>query len=161
MTLRIIATGGTFDKHYNELNGVLGFSESHLPEVIARARMTIPVELQVVSLLDSLEMQDADRQNVLAACQGASEKQIVIVHGTDTMRETAEVLGAAMSDKTIVFTGAMIPYAIVNSDALFNFGFACAAAQMLPPGVYVAMNGKVFTWDNVTKNRAAGVFQAL
>jgi len=161
MTLRIIATGGTFDKHYNELNGVLGFADSHLPEVIKRSRMTIPVELEVVSLLDSLDMQDADRQRVLAACQGAQEKAIVIVHGTDTMRETAEVLGAVATDKTIVFTGAMIPYEIANSDALFNFGFACGVAQVLPPGVYVAMNGNVFSWDNVTKNRAAGVFQAL
>lgn len=160
MTLRIIATGGTFDKHYNELNGVLGFAESHLPDVIARTRMTIPVALDVVSLLDSLDMGDADRQNVLAACQAADEKAIVIVHGTDTMRETAEVLGAVATDKTIVFTGAMIPYEIANSDALFNFGFACGVAQVLPAGVYVAMNGQVFTWDNVTKNRAAGVFQA-
>jgi L-asparaginase len=161
MTLRIIATGGTFDKHYNELNGVLGFAESHLPEVIARSRMTIPVELQTVSMLDSLDMRDADRGRVLEACRAASEKAIVIVHGTDTMRETAEVLGAAISDKTIVFTGAMIPYEIANSDALFNFGFACGVAQTLPPGVYVAMNGKIFTWDNVTKNRAAGVFQSV
>jgi L-asparaginase len=160
MTLRIIATGGTFDKHYNELNGVLGFADSHLPEVIKRARITVPIALEVVSLLDSLDMQDADRQRVLAACQAASEKAIVIVHGTDTMRETAEVLGAAMSDKTIVFTGAMIPYEIANSDALFNFGFACGVAQALPPGVYVAMNGTIFTWDKVTKNRAAGVFQS-
>jgi L-asparaginase len=162
MTLRIIATGGTFDKHYNELNGVLGFADSHLPEVIKRSRITVPVELEVVSLLDSLDMQDADRKNVLAACQAANEKAIVIVHGTDTMRETAEVLGAATDtrDKTIVFTGAMIPYEIANSDALFNFGFACGVAQVLPPGVYVAMNGTIFTWDNVTKNRAAGVFQA-
>jgi len=160
MTLRIIATGGTFDKHYNELNGVLGFGESHLPEVIARSRMTIPVALETVSLLDSLDMQDSDRRKVLAACQAAAEKAIVIVHGTDTMRETAEVLGAAPSDKTIVFTGAMIPYEIANSDALFNFGFACGVAQTLPAGVYVAMNGKIFTWDKVTKNRAAGVFEA-
>jgi len=160
MTLRIIATGGTFDKHYNELNGVLGFADSHLPDVIARTRMTIPVELEVLPLLDSLDMQDADRQRVLASCQAASEQAIVIIHGTDTMRDTAEVLGAAVSDKTIVFTGAMIPYEIANSDALFNFGFACGVAQTLAPGVYVAMNGKVFTWDNVTKNRAAGVFQA-
>lgn len=160
MTLRIIATGGTFDKHYNELNGILGFSDSHLPEVIARSRMTIPVALQIVSMLDSLEMQDADRQAVLAACQAAGETALVIVHGTDTMRETAEVLGAALSDKTIVFTGAMIPYEIANSDALFNFGFACGVAQTLSPGVYVAMNGQIFTWDKVTKNRAAGVFQA-
>jgi len=160
MTLRIIATGGTFDKHYNELNGVLGFADSHLPEVIKRARITVPIELEVVSMLDSLDMQDADRQRVLAACQAASEQAIVIVHGTDTMRETAEVLGPAMSDKTIVFTGAMIPYEIANSDALFNFGFACGVAQVLPPGVYVAMNGTIFTWDKVTKNRAAGVFQS-
>ncbi len=159
MTLRIIATGGTFDKHYNELNGVLGFADSHLPEVIKRSRITISAELEVVSLLDSLDMQDTDRQKVLDACQAASEKAIVIVHGTDTMRETAEVLGPVMKDKTIVFTGAMIPYEIANSDALFNFGFACGVAQILPPGVYVAMNGTIFTWDNVTKNKTAGVFQ--
>jgi L-asparaginase len=161
MTLRLIATGGTFDKHYDELNGTLGFAESHLPQVIARTRMTIPVELETLPLLDSLDMQDEDRQRVLASCQAAPEKAIVIIHGTDTMRETAGVLGAASLDKTIVLTGAMIPYEIANSDALFNLGVACGVAQTLPAGVYVAMNGKMFTWDNVTKNRAAGVFQAL
>ena len=158
MTLRLIATGGTFDKHYNELNGVLGFSDSHLPEVIKRSRMTVPVALDVLPLLDSLDMQDADRQRVLAACQAAQEKAIVIIHGTDTMRETAAVLGAANLG---VLTGAMIPYEIANSDALFNLGFACGVAQALPAGVYVAMNGQVFPWDNVQKNRAAGVFQQL
>ena len=157
----ITGTGGTFDKHYNELNGTLGFADSHLPAVIARTRMTIPVALEVLPLLDSLDMHDADRDRVLASCRAASEAAIVIVHGTDTMRETAAVIGAASLGKTVVLTGAMIPYAIANSDALFNLGFATAAAQTLPPGVYVAMNGKVFTWDNVTKNRAAGVFQAL
>ena len=161
MTLRIIATGGTFDKHYNELNGTLAFTESHLPAAIKRARITTPCELEVVSLLDSLDMVDADRQRVLAACQAASEKAIVIVHGTDTMKETAAVLGPAELGKTIVLTGAMIPYEIANSDALFNLGFACAAAQTLPPGVYVAMNGQIFAWDNVQKNRTAGVFQPL
>lgn len=161
MTLRLIATGGTFDKHYNELNGVLGFSDSHLPEVIKRSRMTIPVALDVLPLLDSLDMQDADRQRVLAACQAAQEKAIVIIHGTDTMRETAAVLGAANLGQTIVLTGAMIPYEIANSDALFNLGFACGVAKALPAGVYVAMNGQVFPWDNVQKNRAAGVFQQL
>jgi L-asparaginase len=159
MTLRLIATGGTFDKHYNELNGTLGFAASHLPEVIKRSRMTIPVALDVLPLLDSLDMQDADRQRILAACQAATEQAIVIVHGTDTMPETAAVLGAANLDKTIVLTGAMIPYAIANSDALFNLGLACGVAQTLAPGVYVAMNGQVFTWNNVTKNRAAGVFE--
>ena len=161
MTLRLIATGGTFDKHYNELTGVLGFAESHLPGVVQRARLTIPVELQLLPLLDSLDMQDADRQRVLEACQAATEKAIVIVHGTDTMPQTAAVLGAAALGKTIVLTGAMIPYEIANSDALFNLGFACGVAQTLAPGVYVAMNGQVFTWNNVTKNRAAGVFQPL
>jgi L-asparaginase len=159
MTLRLIATGGTFDKHYNELNGTLGFAASHLPEVIKRSRMTIPVALDVLPLLDSLDMQDADRQRILAACQAATEQAIVIVHGTDTMPETAAVLGAANLAKTIVLTGAMIPYAIANSDALFNLGLACGVAQTLAPGVYVAMNGQVFTWNNVTKNRAAGVFE--
>jgi L-asparaginase len=161
MTLRLIATGGTFDKHYNELNGVLGFSESHLPAVIKRARLTIPVELEVLPLLDSLDMQDADRQRVLAACQAASEQAIVIVHGTDTMPQTAAVLGAANLGQTVVLTGAMIPYEIANSDALFNLGFACGVAQTLAPGVYVAMNGQVFAWNNVTKNRAVGVFEPL
>ena len=161
MTLRIIATGGTFDKHYDELSGKLGFAQSHLPQVIARSRMTIPVVLEELPLLDSLDMQDADRARGLAACRAAPETAIVVVHGTDTMRETAAVLGAAALEQTVVLTGAMIPYEIANSDALFNLGFATAAAQTLPAGVYVAMNGKVFTWDKVTKNRAAGVFQAL
>ncbi|HEU4851806.1 MAG TPA: asparaginase domain-containing protein [Telluria sp.] len=161
MTLRIVATGGTFDKHYNELTGVLGFSESHLPAVIARTRMTVPVELDVLPLLDSLDMQDEDRARVLATCQRAQEKSIVIIHGTDTMRETAAVLGAANLGKTIVLTGAMIPYEIANSDALFNLGVAVGVAQVLPAGVYVAMNGQVFPWDNVQKNRSAGVFQTL
>jgi L-asparaginase len=158
MTLRIIATGGTFDKHYDELAGKLGFRESHMPEVLKRARLTLPVCLDILPLIDSLDMVDKDRQHVLDSCQNSPEKAIVIIHGTDTMRETAEVLGAAKLDKAIVFTGAMIPYAIANSDALFNLGFACGVAQLLAPGVYVAMNGQVFLWDNVQKNRSAGVF---
>jgi L-asparaginase len=161
MSLRIIATGGTFDKHYDELTGMLGFADSHLPAVLARTRMTIPVELEQLPLLDSLDMKDEDRQRVLASCRAAGETAIVIIHGTDTMRETAGVLGEAALDKTIVLTGAMIPYEIANSDALFNLGCATGVAQSLPAGVYVAMNGQVFTWDNVTKNRAAGVFQPL
>jgi len=161
MTLRIIATGGTFDKHYNELDGTLGFSDSHLPAVIARARITIPVQLEVLPLLDSLDMHDVDRERVLASCRAAQEKAIVIVHGTDTMKETAAVLGSANLDQTVVLTGAMIPYSIAHSDALFNLGFASGVAQVLPHGVYVAMNGQIFSWDNVTKNRSAGVFQPL
>ncbi|GGC95325.1 asparaginase domain-containing protein [Undibacterium terreum] len=158
MTLRIIATGGTFDKHYDELAGKLTFGASHLPAVLNRARLTLPVELEVRPLMDSLDMTDVDRQQILQSCQQAPEKAIVIIHGTDTMRETAEVLGAAKLDKVVVFTGAMIPYEIANSDALFNLGFAAGVAQLLAPGVYVAMNGQVFAWDNVQKNRSAGVF---
>jgi L-asparaginase len=158
MGLRIIATGGTFDKHYDEIAGKLSFSESHMPEVLKRARLTLPVHLEVRPLIDSLEMNDQDRQEILESCQKSPEKAIVIIHGTDTMRETAEVIGAANLKKTVVFTGSMIPYEIANSDALFNLGFACGVAQVLTPGVYVAMNGQVFLWDNVQKNRIAGVF---
>jgi len=158
MSLRILATGGTFDKHYDELAGKLSFSDSHLPAVIKRARLTVPVELDICMLMDSLEMNDSHRQTILQACQQAPEKALVIIHGTDTMRETAEVLGAANLDKTIVFTGAMIPYEIDHSDAFFNLGFACAAAQLLPAGVHVAMNGRIFPWNDVQKNRTAGVF---
>lgn len=161
MSLRIIATGGTFDKHYDEIAGSLGFGASHLPQVIARSRMTVEVVLEELSLLDSLEMQDSDRQAVLAACRHASQDALVIIHGTDTMQLTAQVLGQAQLGKTVVLTGAMIPYEIANSDALFNFGFACGVAQVLPPGVYVAMNGQVFTWNRVAKNRSAGVFQQI
>lgn len=159
MTLRILAAGGTFDKHYDAIAGQLGFADSHLPDVIKRARLTLPTELEVLPLLDSLDMQDADRQRILAACRVANEAAIVVIHGTDTMCETAHVLGNAALAKTIVLTGAMIPYEITGSDALFNFGFACGVAQTLPHGVYVAMNGKVFAWDQVQKNRAAGVFE--
>ncbi len=161
MTLKIIATGGTFDKHYDEIAGQLVFGVSHLSEIIQRTRMRIGVVLEQLLLLDSLDMHDAERQQVLTACRQSQESTIVIIHGTDTMCDTAEVLGPAQLNKTIVLTGAMIPYEIVHSDALFNFGFACGVAQTLQPGVYVAMNGQIFSWDRVKKNRIAGEFQAL
>jgi L-asparaginase len=163
MTLRLIATGGTFDKHYNEIKGQLGFSDSHLPQIVARARLIVAPIIEVLPLVDSLDMTDAGRQRILASCHAAPENSILVVHGTDTMRETAHVLGRAhpqeLVGKTVVITGAMIPYEIRNSDALFNLGFAFAAAELLHPGVYVAMNGQVFAWDQVKKNRAAGVFE--
>lgn len=161
MALRILATGGTFDKHYDEIAGKLSFGASYLPAVIERTRMTIPVMLGQLPLLDSLDMRDEDRQRILDSCRAAPEETIVIIHGTDTMRETGAVLGQAKLGKTIVLTGAMIPYEILNSDALFNLGFACGVAQTLPAGVYIAMNGQVFDWDKVEKNRAAGVFQVV
>lgn len=158
MNLRILATGGTFDKHYDPIVGKLVFAESHLADVIVRARITVPTELEIVTMLDSLDMKDGDRNLIKAACQRASETALVVIHGTDTMRETAQVLGNAKLSKTIILTGAMIPYDITNSDALFNFGFACGVAQTLPHGVYIAMNGQIFQWDKVKKNRTTGVF---
>ncbi|GAC1434392.1 MAG: asparaginase domain-containing protein [Burkholderiaceae bacterium] len=160
MSLRIIATGGTFDKRYDEISGTLSFGNSHLAQAIARARAAPGVILEELPLLDSLEMRQTDRERVLAACQAAAQTALVIVHGTDTMTETAAVLAAARMIKTIVLTGAMIPYVVSGSDALFNLGFACAAAQTLAPDVYVAMNAMIFPWNAVRKNRIAGIFEA-
>ncbi len=159
MSLRIIATGGTFDKQYNPLTGELVFGDSILPSALARARITVPTRFEPLLALDSLDMQEPHRHQVRDACTRSDEAQIVIVHGTDTMRETAEVLGKAALNKTIVLTGAMVPYRIDGSDALFNLGFACAAAMLCAPGVYIAMNGQIFPWNAVRKNRAAGVFE--
>lgn len=161
MSLRLIATGGTFDKHYDELSGVLGFAAGHGDAAISRARMYPAPALESLPFLDSLDMQDPDRHRILAACTAASEAALVVIHGTDTMHLTAAVLAAAALPKTIVLTGAMIPYEIANSDALFNMGFACACARLMPCGVYLAMNGQVFDWDKVQKNRQAGRFEAL
>ena len=159
MKLRIIATGGTFDKHYNPLDGQLVFGDSVLPAALRRARLTVSCEFQSLMAMDSLDMLDEHRQQILDACQTATEEHIVIVHGTDTLRETADVLGRAALRKNIVLTGAMVPYDFADSDALFNLGFAVAAAQLAAPGVWVAMNGQVFAWNDVHKNRAAGVFE--
>jgi L-asparaginase len=169
--LRIIAAGGTFDKRYNPLNGALHFTVTHLHAVLQRCRLNTAANISELPLLDSLDMQDADRQRVLDACQNASEQHIIIIHGTDTMPETAQLLGAYFAQtrnlttnqaaKTVIITGAMVPYDIVDSDALFNLGFAAAAAQTLPAGVYIAMGGEVFSWDNVRKDRAAGRFVSV
>jgi L-asparaginase len=158
--VRIIVTGGTFDKQYDAIKGELTFKDTHLPAILAQARVTLPVEIEINQLIDSLHMTDEHRARVLEACRAAPERSLVVIHGTDTMAETARVVGAAGLAKTIVFTGAMIPYSVQGSDALFNLGFALATAQALPPGAYVAMNGRVFSWDKVRKDRAGGTFEA-
>jgi L-asparaginase len=158
--IRIIITGGTFDKEYDEVKGSLAFKETHLPEILRFTRCTVPVELELNQLIDSLEMRRANRLQVLEACRRAPESRIVVTHGTDTMVETAEVLGQAALPKTIVLTGAMVPYTVVNSDALFNFGCAVTAVQLCPRGVWIAMNGRVFRWDAGRKNRDLGVFDS-
>ena len=159
MKVRIIITGGTFDKAYDEIRGNLTFKDTHLPEILKFVRCTVPVELELNQLIDSLDMQTANRLSILESCRKAKEDRIVITHGTDTMTETAEVLGKARLEKTIVMTGAMVPYMVSNSDAVFNLGCALIAAQIVPAGVYIAMNGRLFTWDDVRKNKDQGVFQ--
>ena len=166
MSLRIIVTGGTFDKKYDAIRGQLGFKETHLPEIIERVRCGLTIEVETVGLIDSLDMQAEDRQRVLEACRQAQESMIVITHGTDTMAETATLLGEtmragddALAGKRIVLTGAMVPYSVSGSDALFNLGSAIAAAQLVPTGVYIAMNGRCFPWHAVRKDRTRGVFE--
>jgi L-asparaginase len=161
--IRIFATGGTFDKEYNELTGALSFKETHLPEMLRLGRSRVDVSITTLMVIDSLEMTDADRALIVERCRQAEESRVLITHGTDTMVETARALAAAFPDaagRTIVLTGAMIPYAFGSSDGLFNLGSALSFAQVLPPGVYVAMNGRYFRWDQVRKNRETGVFEA-
>ncbi len=161
MSLRIISTGGTFDKHYDPISGQLVFADSRLPALLGRARLAEPPVLEPLMAIDSLEMTDAHRQAVLAACRASPEHRIVIIHGTDTMVDTARVLGEARLSATIVLAGAMVPASIDGSDALFNLGFACACAQTLDAGVWVAMNGRAHAWNAVLKNRALGRFDAV
>jgi L-asparaginase len=159
VTIRIIITGGTFDKHYDEIKGNLTFKETHLPEILRFVRCTVPIEVELNQLIDSLDMQTANRLSILESCRRAPEELIVITHGTDTMVETAAVLGTAALEKTIVLTGAMVPYIFSNSDAVFNLGCAIVAVQREAHGVYIAMNGRLFPWDNVRKNRELAVFE--
>lgn len=158
MSVRIIATGGTFDKEYNELTGELYFTRTHLKEILKMGRCRLPVAITQLMLKDSLFMSAKDRAGIAKACKNCKENAIVITHGTDTMEKTARYLGAKIKDKTIVLTGAMIPYKFGTSDGIFNLATAMAFAQALPNGVYVAMNGKLFSFDNVKKNKKKGIF---
>ena len=161
MAITIFVTGGTFDKEYHELDGRLFFKNTHLSEMLQLGRSRVKVDVKTLMLVDSLEMKDEDRLNILRHCSKTKDDRIVITHGTDTMEITARVLGESMKNKTIVLTGAMVPYKFGSSDGLFNLGSALAFAQTLPQGVYIAMNGRYFRWDNVTKNRKTGVFEEL
>ena len=157
--IRVLVTGGTFDKEYDERTGRLYFKDTHLREMLDLGRCRLDVEVRTLMMIDSLEMDDDDRAIILSQCRKCPRERIVLTHGTDTMELTARLLGEAITDKTIVLTGAMIPYAFGSSDGLFNLGGALAFAQSLPHGVYVAMNGRCFPWDRVRKNRDAGVFE--
>ncbi|MEO8256352.1 MAG: asparaginase domain-containing protein [Acidobacteriota bacterium] len=161
-SVRVFVTGGTFDKQYNELDGTLAFRDTHLPEMLLLGRCRLDLSIRTLMMIDSLDMTAADRALIVEQCRTAIETRIVITHGTDTMVDTAAVLARAFprgGDKTIVVTGAMIPYAFGSSDGLFNLGSALSFVQVLPPGVYIAMNGRYFDWDAVWKNRQTGVFE--
>ena len=162
MQIRILVTGGTFDKEYDELTGRLYFRDTHVAEMLDRGRCRVPVEIETVMMIDSLDLDDRGRARIVDRCRTCPERAVLVTHGTDTMVETARALAAAaLRDKTIVLTGAMIPYAFGSSDGLFNLGSALSFVQVLPPGVYVAMNGRHFRWDDVRKNTGTGVFEAL
>ena len=163
MPIRILVTGGTFDKQYDEIHARLVFRESQVAEMLRLGRCRVDVHLRTIMMIDSLDMTDADRQAIVQNCRQCEETRIVITHGTDTMVETAAALAAAdgVEGKTVVLTGAMIPYAFGSSDGMFNLGSALSFVQVLPPGVYVAMNGRCFPWNEVRKNRQTGVFEAV
>lgn len=161
MGITIIVTGGTFDKEYDEINGQLYFKDTHLREILKLGRSTIPVTLDALMMIDSLQMQESHRQIIADRCTECIDNKIVITHGTDTMVKTASKIAERQLPKTIILTGAMIPYKFGSSDGLFNMGCALAFAQTLSQGVYITMNGRYFTWDNVRKNKATGFFETL
>ena len=157
--IKIFATGGTFDKEYNEITGTLFFQDTHLSDMLERGRCLVPVSVETLMMVDSLDMTDADRALILHRSLDTPEQRIIVTHGTDSMEQTAAVLGRNTTGKTIVLTGAMVPYTFGSSDGMFNLGAALALVQTLPPGVYVAMNGRCFDWRSVRKNRQLGVFE--
>lgn len=159
--IRILVTGGTLDKEYNQLDGELVFTKTHIADILTQAKCTAQVEIETVMLKDSLHMDSSDRVKIMERAAACTEDKVIITHGTDTMPETAGVIGRNIKDKTIVLLGAMVPYSFVNSDAMFNLGCAFSAVQLLPHGSYITMNGKIFTWDNVRKNRQKGEFEVL
>ena len=157
--IRIIVTGGTIDKEYNPIKGELDFPTKHMEMMLKQANCTLTHIVEDDMLKDSLEMTDEDRQTILESCMESFENNIIISHGTDTMVETAKKIAHHIKNKTIVLFGAMIPYRVSGSDALFNLGFALSAVQTLQNGVYIAMNGKIHTWNKVIKNKSKGVFE--
>jgi L-asparaginase len=161
MRIRVLVTGGTFDKEYDELRGRLFFQETHVPEMLRLGRCRVDVAVETMMMIDSLDMTEEDRRRIVDRCRACEETHVVITHGTDTMVQTARALADGFGEKTVVLTGAMVPYAFGSSDGLFNLGSAVSFVQTLPAGVYVAMNGRWFPWDDVRKNRGTGVFEAV
>ncbi len=161
MKIKIFVTGGTFDKEYNEIDSTLFFKDTHLPEMLRLGRSKLDIDIRTIMMIDSLDMTSADRKIILENCRECKENMIIITHGTDTIVETAKILANSLKHKVVVLTGAIVPYKFGSSDGLFNLGSALTAVQLLSPGVYVAMNGKLFTWDNVRKNKKTGEFEEI
>jgi len=161
MQIQIFITGGTFDKEYNELNGDLYFQDTHMKKMLDQGRSQLNITIRSLMMIDSLEMTEDDRELILTHCRKCPADQIVITHGTDTMVDTAKYLAPHLGGKTVILTGAMIPIVFGSSDGLFNMGAALAYAQTLSPGIYIAMNGQYFDYDNVKKNKAKGLFETL
>ncbi len=159
--IRIIVTGGTLDKEYDEATGQLVFRHTHVPEMLKSVRSKLNAKITEVMLTDSTRMTNNGRKAILRHCKNCKEDKIVIVHGTDSMVRTADILAKSVKDKTIVLTGALVPYLYARSDALFNLGNALAFAQTLPHGVYISMNGRCFNWDNARKNKETGEFEEI
>ncbi len=161
MKIKLFVAGGTLDKIYDEISGSLMFRQTHLPSILYQARCKLDISIEMIVLMDSLDMKLYHRQQIAEKCKSCLEDRIVITHGTDTMVETTKLLGNEIHDKTVVLTGAMIPYSFVISDALFNLGCALAYVQMLPYGIYITMNGRIFNHDNVRKNKERGEFETI
>lgn len=161
MNIKVFITGGTFDKEYNELTGELFFKETHLNEMLRLGRSNLNLDITTLMMIDSLDMKDEHRKLIAEACKQAPHDKIIITHGTDTMAVTAKFLADTIKEKTIVLTGAMVPYKFGSSDGLFNLGSSLAFVQTLPHGVYVAMNGKYFEGNNVRKNKSTGEFELI
>ncbi len=161
MTIRVFATGGTFDKEYDYIHGTLYFTSTQLPGMFRQGRSTLDIKLKTLMMKDSLDMTDEDREIIAQNCTDCTEKHILITHGTDTMDLTARYLAERVKDKTVVLTGAMVPYSFGSSDGFFNLGSALAFVQTLPPNIYVVMNGQHFLWNNVRKNREHGLFEKI
>lgn len=161
MAIRLLVTGGTFDKEYDLINGKLYFNDTNVNEILERGRNTTEVHIRTLMMVDSLEMTDEDRDLIVSQCIKCDEDKIIITHGTDTMVQTALQIQKENIDKTIVLTGAMIPYTFGSSDGLYNMGSAMAFVQTLPVGVYIAMNGRYFKAAEVQKNRKTGYFESI
>ncbi|NNE25263.1 MAG: asparaginase [Saprospiraceae bacterium] len=161
--IQVFVTGGTFDKEYNYITGELYFKNTHLNEMFDQGRSTLDLDIKTLMMLDSLQMTDVEREIIVFQCKSAISDRILITHGTDTMVETASYLAKQnIPNKTIVLTGAMIPIAFgTSSDGFFNLGAALAFAQIMEPGVYIAMNGRYYDWDKVRKNRKTGYFESI